>query len=54
MTVQVQEKLILNGEVITMENTPAVPAKDRRIAVVEVPEHSTAATSEVSGHLGSS
>jgi hypothetical protein len=45
MTVQVKEKLILNGEMTTMENTPAVPAKDRRIAVVDVPEHSIAVTS---------
>ncbi len=45
MTVQVQEKLILNGEMGTMENTPAIPAKDRRIAVVDVPEHSIAVTS---------
>jgi len=45
MTVQVREKLILNGEITTMETTPVIPAKDRRIAVVDIPEHSIAVTS---------
>jgi len=45
MTVQVKEKLILNGEMTTMETTPVIPTEDRRIAVINIPEHSIAVTS---------